>query len=557
MKNYIIKKSVAVFLVSTLILSSIFSANAENMDVYNKLSYDDVVTAMASVGNNISYSTDFEGNIYGPEDFCLDANNAYILNSVNNSIIKFTNGIVDKIIELKEIPSLKIAAMYGNLYVLDTNLNISTFSSKGEYIHSTSNKNIQCEAILDFAAYDNYIYVTTAEGDSGKTYKICVDDNGIPNDKIEIWEGMILDSHTVYIVELLAEPESSIGHSCRIVTTDTNSGEKNEVVIAADYLIAGAQLLGIDYNNRKLVIRLIELVNNPDFTFACEETIRIIDFKGNLEAVRSLNLQEKYISKQTKVFNSEIFVLNNDVKKVGVYKLEMPSKESVKTFVSRLSAIDESKRLSSSIKLNEIFDAQNQPSEILSGLTRAAISRNTIITNAQTYHTSFSWSCVADNYASMTNYTKPHQLTAPGTYTCMPYCWGGFDSTSQFVTGLASGSGSTRGRAGNINTSPSSKVPGTYGLDCSGYVSRAWGLTTKYGTSTIGSVATAISASQLLKGDALNKSGDHIVLYEKTSGSDYVLYECTLLNNYDRVAYTTRSITSLQSYTPIRYNDVI
>ena len=54
----------------------------------------------------------------------------------------------------------------------------------------------------------------------------------------------------------------------------------------------------------------------------------------------------------------------------------------------------------------------------------------------------------------------------------------------------------------------------------------------------------------------IDKAGSHVVLYEKADGNGgYILYEATKLNSYDRVAYTIRSITSLQngSYVAYRY----
>jgi hypothetical protein len=66
------------------------------------------------------------------------------------------------------------------------------------------------------------------------------------------------------------------------------------------------------------MVRLIDLVNNPDFSFTCEETIRTVDFNGNLQAIRALDTQEKYIPMQTKVFNSEIYVFNNKRSSVAI-----------------------------------------------------------------------------------------------------------------------------------------------------------------------------------------------------------------------------------------------
>lgn len=134
----------------------------------------------------------------------------------------------------------------------------------------------------------------------------------------------------------------------------------------------------------------------------------------------------------------------------------------------------------------------------------------------------------------------------------MPYCWGGFSSTSQFNTGMKN-----KGRVGNINCSSPSHVSNTYGLDCSGFVSRCWGLTSKYGTSKISKVSSKIDISNIKKGDALNNSGSHIVLFEKfDANGNYVLYESTMLNEYDKVSHTVRSSSSISSYIHIKYDNI-
>lgn len=71
-------------------------------------------------------------------------------------------------------------------------------------------------------------------------------------------------------------------------------------------------------------------------------------------------------------------------------------------------------------------------------------------------------------------------VSVAGSCNYMPYCWGGFSTPSQYKAGMTNG-----GRVGNINTSTAGHVSNTYGLDCSGYVSRCWGLTSKRSTSTL------------------------------------------------------------------------
>jgi hypothetical protein len=101
--------------------------------------------------------------------------------------------------------------------------------------------------------------------------------------------------------------------------------------------------------------------------------------------------------------------------------------------------------------------------------------------------------------------------------TRIPYKWGGFDSPAVYVQRLSQGN-----LAGSVCTCRDSShndctVSVATGVDCSGFVSRAWGLASKEGTSSLPSVSTTISRWEqnlgLVKaGDALNKSGNHVRL---------------------------------------------
>lgn len=135
----------------------------------------------------------------------------------------------------------------------------------------------------------------------------------------------------------------------------------------------------------------------------------------------------------------------------------------------------------------------------------------------------------------------------------MPYCWGGFNTTAQFVNGLSKG-----GIVGNIYTGTDSHVPNTFGLDCSGFVSRCWNLSSHYGTGQLPEVSNNIAMDKLQKGDALLMD-KHVILFDsKNSNGDFVLYEATTYNSYDRVSHTIRTVSYLKGkgYKAIRFKNV-
>jgi hypothetical protein len=146
---------------------------------------------------------------------------------------------------------------------------------------------------------------------------------------------------------------------------------------------------------------------------------------------------------------------------------------------------------------------------------------------------------------------KPRYIGGAGTYRSVAYDWGGFSSRSQYNTAMSPGTG----KAGDINTAGVESC--SYGLDCSGFVSRAWQKTTKYGTSTLSQVSWQMSStSSLREGDVMNKSGSHVVLFVSFATGGIWTLEATTTSSYDRVVYITRSWSALSGYVPRRLTGV-
>lgn len=91
----------------------------------------------------------------------------------------------------------------------------------------------------------------------------------------------------------------------------------------------------------------------------------------------------------------------------------------------------------------------------------------------------------------------------------MPYSWGGFTSLEQFRDGLELGLW-----AGNVPRSEHAGAsPRAMGLDCSGFVSRAWNLPMKQSTRSLGALCYELDDyGDLEPGDIANKYDGHVVL---------------------------------------------
>jgi len=90
----------------------------------------------------------------------------------------------------------------------------------------------------------------------------------------------------------------------------------------------------------------------------------------------------------------------------------------------------------------------------------------------------------------------------------VPYCWGCHGSLDQIRAKIERGT-----LAGNICTHNAPRSDAT-GVDCSAFVSAAWGLSTHYTTAAIPAIAFRLRDPwDLRPGDALNKSGSHVMLF--------------------------------------------
>jgi hypothetical protein len=90
----------------------------------------------------------------------------------------------------------------------------------------------------------------------------------------------------------------------------------------------------------------------------------------------------------------------------------------------------------------------------------------------------------------------------------VPYCWGCHGSLAQIGTKVGQGT-----LAGNVCTRDKPRTD-VAGVDCSAFVSAAWGLSRHFTTVAIPSITDPLdNAWDLRPGDALNRPGSHVMLF--------------------------------------------
>ncbi len=140
-----------------------------------------------------------------------------------------------------------------------------------------------------------------------------------------------------------------------------------------------------------------------------------------------------------------------------------------------------------------------------------------------------------------------------------PYVWAGSDWPWQFVNKIAAGR-----PAGDVCTKviiydAKSAVNSIYaaGVDCSGFVSRAWGGAARYTTRSIPGASSEISFEDLQPGDVLNKAGNHVVMFLFWRGpGEMEVIEATTNRACGGVCARTRKAEEFQGYQAYRPNHI-
>lgn len=203
----------------------------------------------------------------------------------------------------------------------------------------------------------------------------------------------------------------------------------------------------------------------------------------------------------------------------------------------------------------------------VSGFSSAQITSSEVISNAEAY-LNYTWTATTENIWNEENcggksVNTPEWVTT-GDHVALPYCWGGNSSLSQFTAYLLEGKS-----AGDDNTSAGyGAEPGcSVGVDCSGFVSRCYGLSTHYATSmlNVNALFGHYSAyADLEEADFINNPGSHtrLVTQINANGTITVIESGSGVGNVGgaglwKVFNWTYNMSQLTNYNPQFYTGKI
>ena len=192
-----------------------------------------------------------------------------------------------------------------------------------------------------------------------------------------------------------------------------------------------------------------------------------------------------------------------------------------------------------------------------------SITKTRVKSRMDTYY-KLPWTFNSNRNANKSVTANPQQVQLPRwlssyadgrdhSLTNVPYCWGGWNAET-FVSNINAGK-----FAGNTCTTSSGYVSGTVGMDCSGYVSVAFDLPYKHGTSTLSNCFTKVSNANVAAYNIMNKAGSHVVIVTKVYTANGTKYVDTYEESSSAgkiVVRTGRDFLSLYNsgFVPMKYN---
>ncbi len=508
----------------------LFIAIAISTQLLNAQSIKETTSLTWNKTTGLPYVKDFSGN-YSVESFISITDTKYaFLSKTEKKILIFDNN--QKINEINLNFSPTDFAFYNGKYYLTDAQNLYILNSDGSII----SKKLIADNIKytqQIKVINNAVYIVDNNQNTWSVNK-----NGF----LEKHTGIIIKNNTWVKV-------TKIGRNSFSISVFDKNKETFAKTYTANSNLGTVRVLG--FTDNKIVVELQKI--KQEVPLLVDRYINFYSVKklSKTTSIKLPNIAYTYTKHDVLITDNSVKFYISAPQKASIYSLNnFDLKSSTILFPAEL--------YSTSYHYNNNLIANKEKESNVTKGTNAAIYRSQIIDNAEPYAV-YNWNCNANNIKDYdcggVHVTTPSWVQV-GSNVSIPYMWGGFSSLPQFDQGINDGVS-----AGDSYTVGNGSGSGcAVGVDCSGFVSRAWDLPYKYGTSTLPNISTEYSSfSELLPGDIVNYAGHHVrLVHTLNQDGSFLLIEASASGTNWSVGYNNYTTADLQSsYVPRYYNDVL
>lgn len=281
------------------------------------------VQSSARSASDLSYVTDDEGNVSGPADFAISGHAVYLLNTAQNCILRYQDGVLSDTIPLNGVHATHIAQDGTSLYLISSDLGLYRCSETGELTDLSDLSGAFDETITGFQAADGLGFLTTPDGVHGTTYEfeLPITQSADVTQTMRAVEGIRFDTDIYYYYDE-GDPDQTFSKEAVLTVYNQATGAQDTIEISSDSYLGAIQYLGRSAENH-VVIRLEEITQDADYKIKTAQRIWILsgDADHTLLAVRDVEPQELYINEPFRFYDGAIYQLNTARARVQVLKI--------------------------------------------------------------------------------------------------------------------------------------------------------------------------------------------------------------------------------------------
>ena len=522
----------------SVILLSLFQWSFSQVPGQNYISpFREIKTFNWKTTNGLPYVKSFSGN-YSVEVFKrIDKSHYAFLSKSEHALLIFNmvTGQKEKTIHLPFTP-VDFSFSQGRYYVAGIQ-NLYLLSPNGEIIHKWFFGN-KIKFVNSIKVIDNKAYLMTS---NQKTWFF-----DQTHSHLLSRDGILLKK------DLSGEIIKQGSHRFSIILSGTGDESFSKTVDVKKPL-GTIRILGM--SGSQLFVEVQTILN--EVPLKVKRDIRIYQIaKSRLNQVSAITLPDvyyTYIKHDVNISDSYVDILISTPENARIYQMNNLEKAEKSPQIHLPAPLYEKTYLYN----NHLLPALEGNSGNLKSIKGTPITRQKIIQNAEPYAT-HKWYCnqvnIRDYDCGGTHVRTPSWVTV-GNNISVPYMWGGFSSLQQFDQGLkdgvSAGDSDTHGNGAGSSCA--------VGVDCSGFVSRAWGLGTKYCTRCIPDISTQYASyDDLRPGDVVNYAGHHVRLIHTVNGNgSFLIIEASASGTNWRVGYNEYTTADFQGkYLPRHYNNV-
>lgn len=541
------KKILAIICILILVVVSIAPtvASSDFTIIVNKSN-----TKLTVPLNEIHITGGDEQEYNGPSSFLIKNDEIYILDSVSSEIKIYNNNKLYSTLKLPEEYYFIDMDIFGDtLYLLDTKYRIVEYD-----IYNLSNVVLLNIPKLPELSFSAYIGGKTITGNYEPRYINFDKDIHImfENNKEYIFDGINLTPHNKMNLRL-ENNSAQVNTETKTIQLETMGSPVSVRHMYTDQ--NGNDFIKVDSayqdNNGKVYIEECIhqfKINNKIFSATLENN-------GFYTPNRNVYIDKSGEIYQMIISNSGLSIMQLEKQKNYKQKYNLQKSEDYKE-----------SQTAQPVKNSANVTSTQQTSWPVVTKSQLEAVVNSYVNLQWTYNKSTNGNINRVSQANRQYVLQPRTLTGytdtlNHTISKMPYCWGGFDLPSNFITKI----NGTSYYAGNINNQTTDIVPNTAGVDCSGFVCRAFLLTSKRGTGTdptwgmrpVDNSGPFITDSGTLdKYDVWISNGHTMLHYSRVydvSINGYYVYESTTKDSIDECRFNFHDFVYLNKFSLYKY----